>query len=212
MSPTIKLLATVYNEPTRKRKSANSEDEVSDLDFSFENCQLIETLSENKKKEEKLEKSDDCLLHNCFDFEQCRKNGFKIFIHQNPTGQYSIDKNRKSENYAKILQVLEKSYYRTLNESKACIKILPFDTIDRDVLSQDYVDNMDSKLKQISNWNNGRNYLIFNFYSGTWPDYLEDLGFNLGHAILAKSSISSHKYRHGFDISLPLWLGVYFRL
>ena len=61
------------------------------------------------------------------------------------------------------------------------------------------------KLKTLPGWNNGQNHLVFNLYSGTWPDYNEDLSFDLGKAILAKASISFEKYRSGFDISLPLW-------
>ena len=68
-----------------------------------------------------------------------------------------------------------------------------------------YVHNLNWKLKKLPGWNNGQNHLIFNLYSGTWPDYSEDLSFDLGKAILAKASMSFEKYRSGFDISLPLW-------
>jgi len=43
--------------------------------------------------------------------------------------------------------------------------------------------------------------VIFCVYSGTWPDYIEALDFDIGKAILAKSSISEDRYRSGFDIS-----------
>ena len=81
--------------------------------------------------------------------------------------------------------------------------------ISRDVLSKErYVKYLQTKLRTLPGWNNGRNHLVFNLYSGTWPDYSEDLGFDLGQAILAKASISFEKYRSGFDISLPLWTRV----
>ena len=84
--------------------------------------------------------------------------------------------------------------------------VLSLDSIDRDPLSKErYVKNFAGRLAQIPTWNNGENHLVFNLYSGTWPDYLEDLGFDLGHAMLAKASISYQKYRSGFDVSLPLW-------
>lgn len=84
--------------------------------------------------------------------------------------------------------------------------VLSLDSIDRDPLSKErYVKNFAGRLSQIPTWNNGENHLVFNLYSGTWPDYLEDLGFDLGHAMLAKASISYQKYRRGFDVSLPLW-------
>jgi hypothetical protein len=63
---------------------------------------------------------------------------------------------------------------------------------------------MQSKLNSLPHWNGGQNHIIFNFYSGTWPDYTEDLGMDIGRAILAKASISVQNYRPSFDISLPL--------
>jgi glucuronyl/N-acetylglucosaminyl transferase EXT1 len=63
---------------------------------------------------------------------------------------------------------------------------------------------MQSKLNNLPHWNGGQNHIIFNFYSGTWPDYTEDLGMDIGRAILAKASISVQNYRPSFDISLPL--------
>ncbi|KAL1227605.1 Exostosin-1b [Trichinella spiralis] len=52
----------------------------------------------------------------------------------------------------------------------------------------------------------GMNHLIFNLYSGTWPDYdLTELGFEPGQAILAKASFSTRHYRSHFDISLALF-------
>lgn len=52
----------------------------------------------------------------------------------------------------------------------------------------------------------GRNHIVFNLYSGTWPDYNElDLsGFNPGYSILSKASYSYAHYRPGFDVSIPL--------
>ena len=63
---------------------------------------------------------------------------------------------------------------------------------------------MSSKLNKLPHWNGGQNHIIFNFYSGTWPEYTEDLGLDIGRAILAKASISVQNYRPVFDISLPL--------
>lgn len=83
---------------------------------------------------------------------------------------------------------------------------MTIDAIDRDPLSKErFVKNFQGRLQSVSTWNQGRNHLVFNLYSGTWPNYLEDLGFDLGYAILAKASISTIRYRSGFDISLPLW-------
>ena len=84
--------------------------------------------------------------------------------------------------------------------------VLAIDSMDRDPLSKErFVKNFGGRLQNINGWNGGRNHIIFNLFSGTWPEYLEELGFDLGYAILAKASISKQKYRPGFDISLPLW-------
>ena len=85
--------------------------------------------------------------------------------------------------------------------------MLTIDAMDRDPLSKDrFVKNFGGRLANINGWNGGRNHIIFNLFSGTWPEYLEELGFDLGYAILAKASISKEKYRPAFDISLPLWV------
>ena len=45
---------------------------------------------------------------------------------------------------------------------------------------------MMSRLDRLATWRGGQNHLVFNLYSGTWPDYAEDLSFDIGRAILAK--------------------------
>ena len=45
------------------------------------------------------------------------------------------------------------------------------------------------RLERLSTWRQGQNHLVFNLYSGTWPDYAEDLSFDIGRAILAKVDI-----------------------
>ena len=55
----------------------------------------------------------------------------KCKIHPSPIRNDSGVGNRKSENYVKILSVIQMSFYVTQNASEACLKILPFDTIDR---------------------------------------------------------------------------------
>lgn len=62
-----------------------------------------------------------------------------------------------------------------------------------------------SKIAKLEHWNGGLNHVIFNLYSGTFPDYTEDLRFNAGKAILAKASSSDEHYRPGFDVSIPLF-------
>ena len=62
-----------------------------------------------------------------------------------------------------------------------------------------------SRLERLPTWRGGQNHLVFNLYSGTWPDYAEDLSFDIGKAILAKVGcfafdfIVTFTFSHCFD-------------
>lgn len=143
--------------------------------------------------------SSRCRMETCFDFSRCEKHGFKVFTYPQERGQ------PVSETYGKILSSIERSRYHTANPEEACLFVLSIDTLDRDHLSGQYVRNVDEKIRSFPLWNGGRNHLIFNLYSGTWPDYAGDLGFDIGQAILAKASFDTESFRPGFDISIPLF-------
>lgn len=141
--------------------------------------------------------SKDCRMNTCFDYEKC-KNGFTVYV-------YPVD-DTISPLYQKILNVITESRYYTLDPTKACLFVLSLDTLDRDPLSTEFVHNLPSKLSRLKYWNNGKNHLIFNLYSGTWPDYKENsLSFNIGYAMLAKASMSEFNLRPEFDVSIPLF-------
>ncbi|KAK2518677.1 Extl1 [Columba guinea] len=144
-------------------------------------------------------KDSRCRMETCFDFSRCEKHGFKVFTYPRERDQ------PLSESYSKILTSIERSRYYTPNPEEACLFILSIDTLDRDHLSSQYVRNVDEKIRAFPLWNGGRNHLIFNLYSGTWPNYTEDLGFDIGQAILAKASFYTQNFRPGFDISIPLF-------
>uniref|UniRef100_A0A8B9DHU9 N-acetylglucosaminyl-proteoglycan 4-beta-glucuronosyltransferase n=1 Tax=Anser cygnoides TaxID=8845 RepID=A0A8B9DHU9_ANSCY len=110
-----------------------------------------------------------------------------------------------AESYQNVLAAIEGSRFYTSDPSQACLFVLSLDTLDRDQLSPQYVHNLRSKVQSLHLWNNGRNHLIFNLYSGTWPDYTEDVGFDIGQAMLAKASISTENFRPNFDVSIPLF-------
>lgn len=139
----------------------------------------------------------DCRMGTCFNFSRCKVHGFRVYIYP--------ELERVSSTYSKILTVIRESRYYTPDPAKACIFVLSMDTLDRDVLSRDYVKDVQGKLNKLDLWNNGQNHIIFNLYSGTWPDYAEDLGFDIGQAMLAKASISRSNFRTGFDVSIPLF-------
>ncbi|XP_065713487.1 exostosin-like 1 isoform X3 [Patagioenas fasciata] len=144
-------------------------------------------------------KDSSCRMETCFDFSRCEKHGFKVFTYPRERDQ------PLSESYSKILTSIERSRYYTANPEEACLFILSIDTLDRDHLSSQYVRNVDEKIRAFPLWNGGRNHLIFNLYSGTWPNYTEDLGFDIGQAILAKASFYTQNFRPGFDVSIPLF-------
>ncbi|KAK1171808.1 exostosin-1-like [Acipenser oxyrinchus oxyrinchus] len=144
-------------------------------------------------------KNRKCRMDTCFDFSLCQRSGFKVYI-------YPLQKGEKiSESYQKILTTIEESRLYTSDPSQACMFVLSIDTLDRDQLSVQYVHSVKVKIQSLPQWNNGRNHLIFNLYSGTWPDYTEDLGFDIGQAILAKASIGMDNFRPNFDVSIPLF-------
>ncbi|XP_061870433.1 exostosin-like 1 isoform X3 [Colius striatus] len=140
-----------------------------------------------------------CRMETCFNFSRCEKHGFKVFTYPRERDQ------PLSESYSKILTSIEHSRYYTPNPEEACLFILSIDTLDRDHLSSQYVHNIDEKIRGFPLWNDGRNHLIFNLYSGTWPNYTDDLGFDIGQAILAKASFYTENFRPNFDISIPLF-------
>jgi len=140
-----------------------------------------------------------CSLSSCFDITKCSGRAFKVFV-------YPLEENvPPSGSYFKVLNAIKDSRYYTSNPHDACLFVLSLDTLDRDPLSQDFVRNMQTRVENLKYWNNGLNHIVFNLYSGTWPDYTENLGFDIGKAMLAKASISNENYRPGFDISLPLF-------
>uniref|UniRef100_A0A3Q3JNV6 Exostosin GT47 domain-containing protein n=1 Tax=Monopterus albus TaxID=43700 RepID=A0A3Q3JNV6_MONAL len=147
-------------------------------------------------------KDSRCRMETCFDFSRCRRRGregFRVYI-------YPSEKNdRVSESYRKILTSIGESRYYTSDPREACLFVLGIDTLDRDQLSGQFVPNVDERIRGYPLWNDGRNHLIFNLYSGTWPNYTEDLGFNIGQAILAKASLNTEHFRPGFDVSIPLF-------
>uniref|UniRef100_A0A671VUT9 Exostosin glycosyltransferase 1 n=1 Tax=Sparus aurata TaxID=8175 RepID=A0A671VUT9_SPAAU len=144
-------------------------------------------------------KGKRCRMDSCFDFSLCHKNGFKVYVYPQQKGE------KISESYQNILSTIEGSRFYTSDPGQACLFVLSLDTLDRDQLSPQYVHNLKTKVQNLPLWNDGRNHLIFNLYSGTWPDYTEDLGFDIGQAMLAKASISTENFRRNFDVSIPLF-------
>lgn len=161
---------------------------------------VIKQLAEQRKR--------PCRMETCFDYSKCNDvhQQFLVYVYPQDTVPALGNTPPISLNYQKILSAITESRYYTSDPERACLFVLAIDTLDRDSLSEDYVRNVPSRLQRLPHWNNGRNHVIFNLYSGTWPDYAENsLGFDTGEAILAKASMSVRQIRPGFDISIPLF-------
>ncbi|KAK5639015.1 hypothetical protein RI129_011507 [Pyrocoelia pectoralis] len=178
--------------------------EISDTEINFlpdfVDLETVRTGSAIRHKERPIsESTNECRMETCFDFSRCHKD-FRVYIY--PPDDSLVP----SHSYQKLLSVLEESRYYTNDPTKACLFVLSLDTLDRDRLSTDYVRNLQIRIQRLPYWNNGQNHVIFNLYSGTWPDYAENgLDFDTGMAILAKASVSINSIRSGFDISIPLF-------
>ncbi|XP_019637096.1 PREDICTED: exostosin-1-like isoform X1 [Branchiostoma belcheri] len=155
-----------------------------------------------------LYRNAKCRMDTCWDFSRCPPHKpFRVYIH--PNAEYTdntLGPGPQSAAYTKILEALRRSGYLAERPEDACVLVLAVDTLDRDRLSPDYVSGAAQRIQALPLWNgDGTNHLVFNIYSGTWPDYAEELGFDTGRAVLAKASFSMDKFRPGFDISIPLF-------
>lgn len=137
-----------------------------------------------------------CTMGRCFDTSKCSSD-FRIYVYPDS------DELPVSGLYRKFLRILRNSQYYTSDPDKACVLIPSWDTLDRDQLSDEYTPNLPSPLT-LPHWNQGRNHLFFNLYSGSWPTYEENLDFPTGQAMVAKASFNLKYFRSDFDVSLPL--------
>lgn len=127
--------------------------------------------------------SMDCSMNRCFNWTKCLDtDDLKVYV-------YPL-KSVISPIYEKILRVIRESTLVSEDPERACLFVLPIDTIDRDALSNNNVKNVDQRISELPQnvWSNGTNHLIFNLYFGTYPYYLYVLNFNPGKAILAWAS------------------------
>lgn len=139
-----------------------------------------------------------CTMETCFDFSRCRgPQGFKVYVY--PSQQNA----QISPLYNQVLTVIRNSPYFTSDPEEACLFVPSMDTLDRDKHSKEFVSDLRPH-SSLPHWNGGRNHLLFVQFSGTWPDYSQQLDFSTGQALLARASFNTNVFRRGFDISIPL--------
>ncbi|CAI4228628.1 unnamed protein product [Auanema sp. JU1783] len=151
-------------------------------------------------------RNEACDMYKCFNFTKCSNDSYKIHVLPNEDGQII------SPAYSKILSALKQSTLHTEDPNEACIFVLSIDTTDRDRISENYIPDLDALIANLPAelWNDGRNFVVFNLYHGTFPDYSDhNLGFDTGKAIIARASPSVQRFRYGFDVSFPLFHGVH---
>ena len=140
-----------------------------------------------------------CRMATCFDVSRCAGRPFRVYVYPEDRGA------PPGRTYRRLLDAVRESRLATTDPAEACLFVLSLDTLDRDQLSGDFVHQLDQKVRALPLRNNGRNHVVFNLFSGSWPGYSEDLMFDVGEAILAKASMSEENFRQGFDVSLPLF-------
>lgn len=157
-----------------------------------------------------------CQMSNCFDHSRCLKDNSSLKVYIVPAFErdyFSENINQSSTTlgesniiHQNILKIIKESKYYEADPEKACLFVLEDDTLDRDPLSPSFRPNLPTSLFGSDNFY-GMNHLVFNLYSGTWPDYKENdfAGLQFGAAIIAKASNSKQFHRPNFDISLPLF-------
>lgn len=165
----------------------------------FEDRNILRSDSNHEvTKHDKKQKNTCTKLNDCFNFERCA-SGFYIYLYPLTNHQFL------SVMYGQILEAIKSNnVYITSDPMKACLFILTLDTLDRDKLSTNFVKDLHKKVSQLAFWNNGENHLIINMFSGTWPNYTDDLSFDFGKAMIAKTSISHQALRYNYDVSIPL--------
>ena len=102
----------------------------------------------------------------CFDFNRCpHGDDIRIYI-------YPYDSEHTSVLFRKIVTFIKQSKYYESDPNKACLFISNMDTLDRDRRSYNFHKySIESSIDKLL-LHEGRNHLMFNLYSGSWPDYV----------------------------------------
>ncbi|KAH0952729.1 hypothetical protein HN011_009892 [Eciton burchellii] len=151
--------------------------------------------------------NSSCTYFTCFNVYRCGSQGNKLLVYVYPPKVYLDSTNRPITNqmtkeFYQILQTIIASKFYTPNPYEACIFIPSIDTLNQNRLK---LQEVSQALRSLPFWNKGENHLIFNMIPGSVPDYNTVVDISVGKAMIAGAGMSSLTYRHGFDVSLPVY-------
>ncbi|VVD00643.1 unnamed protein product [Leptidea sinapis] len=156
----------------------------------------------------------NCTYWNCFNVYKCGRGGHdKITIYIYPLQDYRTEEGKPISHFSKefyqILNTIKHSKYYTPNPNEACLFVPSIDTLNQHSFSSVHVSQA---LQSLEFWNNGENHLIFNMVSGLPPNYNTVVDLNTSDAIIAGAGFSTWTFRYGFDVSLPLYSPLAYRI
>eukprot|EP00298_Acanthocystis_sp_HF-20_P006087 c16043_g1_i1.p1 GENE.c16043_g1_i1~~c16043_g1_i1.p1 ORF type:complete len:400 (+),score=96.29 c16043_g1_i1:231-1430(+) len=138
-----------------------------------------------------------CNMQRCFNYSRCSVEKFGIYIYPEP----SKSPIQMTDEYTKILSAIKSSPYHVTNPEQACIFVPGFDTLclfNSCHQNPELSSRISHSLRSLSHWDGGRNHIVFDY-----SDFLTR--YDVGMAILFKTSVPQRMYRHNFDVVLPLY-------
>ncbi|KAL1459980.1 hypothetical protein WDU94_011922 [Cyamophila willieti] len=175
--------------------------------LSLDSLDNVEYVTVNKSA--KLSKRNEkCTYFDCFNVYQCNHGGMSnLLVYIYPLKHYIDDKNIPvgsfiSKEYFDMLITIQKSKYFTPNPKEACIFIPSIDILNQNRFR---IEETSYALSSLPHWRQGENHVLFNMVSGASPEYSTVVELYSGKAMIAGAGFNSWTYRHGFDISLPVY-------
>lgn len=156
-------------------------------------------------------RKEKCTYFDCFDVYKCNHGGTSnLYIYIYPVKHYIDEKNIPvgnfiSKEYFEILTTIQKSVYFTSNPEEACLFVPSIDVLNQNRFRPE---ETSYALSGLPYWNHGKNHFLFNMLSGASPDYSSVVELHSGKAMIGGAGFNSWTYRHGFDISLPVFSGI----
>ncbi|TRY72016.1 hypothetical protein TCAL_09607 [Tigriopus californicus] len=145
-----------------------------------------------------------CNHFTCFNVYRCRTHHQQLRVHVSrpeifidPQGQEVAP---WTQEFIQILEAIEASPYYTPEAHEACVFVPAMDFLNENDVQ---VAASGAALAMGSDWDEGRNNLVFTMLPGSPPQFSPSLGVPHGRAMVAGAGLNTWSYRKGFDIALP---------